>query len=99
MLRLAAVSIRVPHTLEPDLAPIRVDASWAEAVVVARADDPLEDDAVRLDLDHLAGVFVDEPLDPAEDARGPAAVGRHHPVEDQSPVLVLVVEGRHDFLL
>src|ERR1700733_11142481 len=80
------VVFRRVDPLEPDLAPVRVDAAGAEPVVVTGADDAVEDDAVRLDLDHLAVLLLDDPVHPAEDASGAAAVAGHLVVEVQAAV-------------
>src|SRR6185312_8119023 len=66
--------------LQPDLAPIGINCSRAEAPAdcVARlADSVLENDRIGLEVNHLAGAFVDDLLLPALDLVLPLGE-RHH---------------------
>src|SRR5262245_8212030 len=50
----AAACFRRLHALEPDLAPVRIDRARTESVVLRRADDAVQDDAVVRGLSHPA---------------------------------------------
>ena len=81
--------------LEPRFAPPRVDGSSTEPLAliqVSLADDSVEDVAVALEIDHLSGSLVDEPLDLGLHRKGPAAIGKHFAIEPQALELAVGVE-------
>src|SRR5215216_1646642 len=85
--------------LQPDLPPVLLDAAGAALVVVGEADEPVQDDAVALDVDHLPGLLVDQPVDPPLHPGPLAAVAQHLDVEAQAPVVAGLVQGGEDLLL
>src|SRR5258705_2718101 len=55
------------HALEPDLAPVRIDGARAEPAAeaqIAGTNSAVERDRLRLQLDPLTAVVVDQPPDP-----------------------------------
>src|SRR5207244_11540427 len=74
----------------------RTRAEPAPDAVVAGADDAVEDQALVLELDHRAGVLVDEAADAVLDAVRPAAVREHLPVEREATVAAVLVERLRD---
>src|SRR5215216_3712962 len=84
--------------LQPDLPPVLLDAAGAALVVVGEADEPVEDDAVALDVDHLPGLLVDQAVDPALHPGPLAAVAQHLDIEAEPPVVAGLVEGGEDLL-
>ena len=87
------------HPLQPDLSPIRIDATRAESMVIAGADHIFQDDAGVLKPDHPAASLVDYPLDAAQHPGLPPAVLQHLGVERHPAVLVVHVEGLDDRFL
>src|SRR3954451_16920824 len=83
---------------EPALAPVRVDAPRTHAMEVTGTDEAVDDDAVRLDVDHLSGLLVDDVLDAAEHAAAPAAVAEHLAVEAEAARVVTFVERVEDLV-
>jgi hypothetical protein len=65
-------------------------------MVVAPADDAVEDHAVAPDRQHPPGLLVDDVLDPAQHPRPPSAVLEHLRVEPKSLRLVVLVQRRED---
>src|SRR5215213_10388473 len=89
----ACVALRRPFDLlEPGFAPVGEDRPRAEAVVVAGADDVLEDDAVRLEVEHLAVGLLDQTVHPRADPSRTPAVVAHLVVEAEAAVVVRGVE-------
>ena len=75
------------------LAPVRVDASRAKAVVIAVADEIIDDDAVRVDRQYLPGLLVDDVLHPTEDSHASVAATDHLAIEPEPMCPVSLVEG------
>src|SRR6476620_5248266 len=82
--------------LEPDLAPVVIDPASTEQVEVAGADDAFEDDAVGLDVDHLAVLLLDQASHAAAYARSPAAEAGHLVIETQAAVAIVAIERGDD---
>src|SRR4029078_4004996 len=83
----------------PALAPVRIDAPRTHAVVVARADEAVDDDAVRVDRQHLARLLADDALHAPEHTAATTAVVQHLAVEAKAARVVPFVERLEDLLL
>src|SRR5687768_18421247 len=78
------------HPAEPRLPPVGGDLAWTQPArwtAFAAAHDSLEDEAVTLDLDHSAGLLVDDAFNSRFDSVDAAAVRAHLAIEPESPVL------------
>ena len=62
------------------------------------ADDPFEDVAVALELDHRSGRLVDEPLDLGLHPSGRSTVWEHLSIEPQSAQFPVLVERLRDLI-
>ena len=67
-------------------------------MVIARADNAVEDDGVALDLQHPSGLLVDDLLDSTHHPRPPPAVLEHLPVKPKSLCLVVLIQRRENLL-
>src|ERR1700730_18062437 len=82
--------------LQPNLMPIRVDAARTEVTtfaVLRLAGYAFEDDRLRLEAQHLAGLFVDDLLHQAALTIRAAAVGDHLSMPQHAAVAVLAING------
>src|SRR5215472_766854 len=76
--------LRRLNALEPTLAPVRINGSWAQPpadAAVARAHHAIQSDRLVLPHHQLAVALIDEPLNPLTHAIHSAAVGHHFAIE------------------
>src|SRR5208282_3560552 len=90
------------RSLQPDLPPIGIDASWAgySPVAIPRtAYYALHHDANSRQLAHLTRFLIDDSLHAVHHAVLSAAEGHHLRVEIEAPVFVGLIQSRQNLLI
>src|SRR5512143_1451867 len=85
-----------PEALEPDLPPEDGVVLGTEGQVFAGRGDVLEQDDGRRQLRQLTGALVDDPVQPGQHPVLLPAMADHVPIEPETPVPRVVVEGLLD---
>src|SRR6266545_3481673 len=83
-------------SLKPDFPPIRIDAARTKAATLGipgLTSHAVQNDCVVFQLDHSAGLFVDDLFHPFEDTKCAVAEWHRFPVEVHAPVFRFLVQG------
>src|SRR5207247_7480676 len=104
----ASASVEIEHRfsvtnpLEPDLAPVGIDAprtKQSTLAIACPADHILEDDTGVLERFHPTGHLIDDSRDSLQDLIGTAAIRDHFGVEPQTTVLIRSIARRENLFV
>src|SRR3977135_2763643 len=99
--KLAASYHDLVDSLETDLAPVRVYTSWAKHAVcteVSATGHSIQDKTTTRNVHHPTGLLVDYSFHASEHSIGLVTMRHHLDIEEEPAVLLLCIDGGHDFV-